>query len=273
MTPAKLAIFAVNYKIVHTFFRFFLPVALVLLMASCASPKKIEYFRDVEQLPATSSEKYEPVLQADDLLLIIVSSSEPEAAMPYNLNTYITSSAASSESVGGNNRFQTYLIDNDGNISFPVIGKLKMGGLKKSAAVALLETELAKYIKDPIILMRISNYKFSVMGEVARPGVYASDTERTTLPEALSRAGDLTIFGNRKEILVIRENNGVKTHNFVDITSSEFINSPFYYVDQNDVIYVKPNRTRVNASAVGPNIGIGISVISLALTLITLLTR
>ncbi len=267
-----MVIFATNYNIVRTTIRFFSFVTLILLLASCASPKKIEYFQDIERLPSSLSEKYEPVLQPDDLLLIIVSSSEPEAAMPYNLGSYV-SNLDDSETISGGNRYQTYLIDNDGNITFPVIGKLKIGGMTKSEAVGLLRSELLKYIKDPIIMLRIVNYKYSVMGEVARPGSFVSETERTTLPEAISRAGDLTIFGNRKEILVIRESNGVRTHNFVDLTSADFINSPFYYVDQNDVIYVKPNRTRVNASAVGPNIGIGISIVSLAVTLIAVLTR
>lgn len=254
-------------------FKRFLVLGLVaLFMCSCASKSKLIYFQGIKNGESrTSSQGYQPVLQKDDLLMIIVSAPNPEAAAPYNLVTY--SSLDNSDRANTAARHQTYLVDDAGYIQFPVLGNLKVGGLTKSEAVEKIKSELRKYITSPIVNLRIINFKFSVMGEVSRPGSFNVETERITLPEALSMAGDLTIYGDRKNVLIIREENGVRTHNFIDITSTDFLDSPFYYVDQNDMIYVQPNQTRVNSSVVGPNISVIISVISLLITVITLATK
>src|SRR5690606_36224061 len=118
--------------------------------------------------------------------------------------------------------------------------------------------ELLTYIKDPVINLRIVNYKISVSGQVVRPGTFNIQTERITLPEAITMAGDMTIYGNRSRVLIIRENEGKKTYNFVDMTKADFINSPFYYLTQNDLVYIEPNKTKINSSAVGPNISVAI---------------
>jgi len=218
--------------------------------------------------------KYEPKLKPDDLLMIIVSAPDPEAAVPFNLPSVgISGTNGGVDMVNPQLRYQTYLINNDGDIQFPVIGNLKLGGLTRSEALTKLNTELKKYINNPVVNMRILNYKVSVFGEVARPGTFEIATERITLPEALSRAGDMSIYGNRHNILVIREVDGKKTYNFVDITKADFINSPFYYLSQNDLVYVEPNKTKINSSVVGPNTSVIISSVSLLITLIALLAR
>ena len=135
----------------------------------------------------------------------------------------------------------------------------------------LTKSKISKYIEKPIINLRILNFKISVQGEVVLPGTYSINSERVTLIEALSMAKDLTIYGRRDNILVIREINGVKTYNRVDITKADFINSPFYYLSQNDVVYVEPNKNKINGSAVGPNTSVIISITSLLITLITLI--
>jgi polysaccharide export outer membrane protein len=135
----------------------------------------------------------------------------------------------------------------------------------------MLQEKISVYIKDPIINIRIMNFKFSVQGEVTLPGTYSVTSERITLIEALSMAKDLTVYGKRKNILIIREVGGVKTFNRVDITNADFLNSPFYYLSQNDVIYVEPNKNKINGAAIGPNTGVIISVSSLLITLITLI--
>jgi polysaccharide export outer membrane protein len=137
----------------------------------------------------------------------------------------------------------------------------------------LFKTKLKAYFTEPSVNLRILNYKITVQGEVARPGTFTSATERITLPEALSMAGDLTIFAKRDNILIIREIDGKKESHFVDITKADFINSPFYYLSQNDLIYVEPNKTRMNSSAVGPNISIILSSVSLLITIVALLIR
>lgn len=248
--------------------------AAVLILSSCASREKVVYFQNISDINKENIIKYEPRLQPDDLLMIIVSASNPEAAAPFNLPIVgVSGTNGSADNANAQLRYQTYLINNDGDIQFPVIGNLKIGGLTRSEALVKLNTELEKYINNPIVNMRILNYKVSVMGEVARPGTFDITTERITLPEAISRAGDMTIYGNRSNVLVIREVDGKKTYNFVDITKSDFINSPFYYLTQNDLVYVEPNKTRINSSAVGPNTSVIISSVSLLITLIALLAR
>jgi polysaccharide export outer membrane protein len=166
---------------------------------------------------------------------------------------------------------QLYLVDANGFIDFPVLGKIKVGGLTRSEALLLFQQKIAAYIKNPIVNLRIMNFKVSIQGEVTLPGTYPIASERVTLIEALSMAKDLTIYGKRDNILIIREINGVKSYNRVDITKADFINSPFYYLAQNDVVYVEPNKNKVNGSAIGTNTGVIISITSLVITLITLI--
>jgi polysaccharide export outer membrane protein len=247
---------------------------IVSVLSSCASRKKVAYFQNISSADSESFVKYEPRLQPDDLLMILISAPDPEAAIPFNLPAVgVLGSNTTADVANAQMRYQTYLINNEGNIQFPIIGDLKLGGLTRSEALKKLNAELKKYITDPIVNMRIMNYKISVMGEVSRPGTFDILTERITLPEAISRAGDMTIYGNRSNILVIREVDGKKTHNFVDITKADFINSPFYYLSQNDLVYVEPNKTRINSSVVGPNTSVIISSISLLITLVALVLR
>ncbi|MNE62735.1 Polysaccharide biosynthesis/export protein [compost metagenome] len=164
-----------------------------------------------------------------------------------------------------------YLVDANGMIDFPVLGSMKVGGLTRTEVLQMLKSKIAVYIKEPIINLRITNFKVSVQGEVGVPGTYNVTSERITLVEALSMARDLTIYGVRNNILVIREVDGVKSYNRVDITQSNFINSPFYYLAQNDVVYVEPNQNKINGAAVGPNTSVLISITSLLITLVTLI--
>jgi len=247
----------------------------VSLFCSCASRKKIVYFQNISNTSESSAVNYEPSLKADDLLLIIVSASDPESVKDFNLPLVgvMNSSGSNMNIVSSQQQYQTYLVDNSGNIQFPVLGTLKLGGLTRAEAINKLNAELKKYVNDAIVNMRILNFKVSLLGEVTRAGSYNINTERVSLPEALAMAGDMTIYGDRSRVLIIREANGKKTHNFVDMTKADFINSPFYYLTQNDIVYVEPNKTRINSSVVGPNITVAISGISLLITIIALATR
>jgi len=248
--------------------------AVSIFLFSCAPKERLVYFQGIDkQAKNETIVDFQPVIQPDDLLLIIVSAPDPEAALPYNLIMFTATDNSTDRANVGGLRFQSYLVDSQGNIDFPVLGTIKLGGLTKSDAIEKLKSELRKYINSPIINLRITNYKISILGEVVRPGSYNIVSERITLPEALSMAGDLTIYGNRKEILIIRDVEGIKIHNYIDITSPEFINSPYYYLDQNDLVYVNPNKTKINSSAVGPNVTVGISAISLLITIIALIAR
>lgn len=246
-------------------------LGLVLLsMVSCASRKDIVYLQNVDASGNESDAlNYEPKLQKDDLLSIIISADQPELTIPFNM-PQIQGNYQINENQDG---IKTYLIDAYGFIEFPVIGKIKLAGLSRSEAVNKLQSAIKEYIINPTVNLRILNYKVSVLGEVLKPGVIKVNSERITLLEAISQAGDLTIYGKRDNILVVRESNGKMTYNRVDITKADFINSPFYYLSQNDVVMVEPNNTRVHSSAVGPNVTTVISALSLLGTILIILTR
>lgn len=249
-------------------------LSLLFVFFSCASRKNIVYYQDIDSLSKEQNlSSYEIKIQPDDLLMILVSSDDPEAAVPFNLKTYSISNNNKADIARAQETVQTYLVDQNGNIEFPVLGNIKIGGLTRTEALQFMQSKITKYIKNPIINLRITNFKISLQGEVNLPGTYSVVSERITLIEALSMGKDLTIYGKRNNILVIRENNGQKTYNRVDITKSDFINSPFYYLAQNDVVYVEPNKTRVNSSAVGPNTSVIISAISILVSLSVLIFK
>ena len=253
-------------------------LVVIVVITSCASREKLQYYRGIENISQQQPTNYEPVLKQDDLLMIVVLAPTPELAADFNLTSFSligdgVSAAGRPDVINTQMRYQSYLIDNQGFIEFPVLGKIQLGGLTRTEALNLLKTKLKSYINDPIVNLRILNYKVTVQGEVVRPGTFTTATERITLPEALSLAGDLTIYGKRENILIIREIDGKKESHFVDMTKSDFINSPYYYLSQNDVVYVEPNKTKMNSAAVGPNISIILSSVSLLITIIALLIR
>jgi polysaccharide biosynthesis/export protein len=244
----------------------------ILLLSSCASKKNILYLQDAISLNNNNTEKtHETKFNIDDLLLIHVSSKDSEAAFPFNLEVLMTPQASGAGQ--GQRQQQLYLIDNNGFIEFPVLGRLKLLGLTRSEVISLFKERLSEYIVDPIIVIRIMNFKVSVLGEVRNPGVVSTGSERMTILDAISLAGDLSIFGKRKNVLIIRENNGKKISKRLDLTKSDIVYSDFFYLKQNDVVYVEPNRTKVNSSAVGSYITVGMSVMSFFLTMYVFLRR
>lgn len=253
------------------------PIGLLFLLClffSCASKKNIVYYQDIDSLGKNEIlPSYQVKIQPDDLLMIIVSADDAEAAKPFNLKTTSTLNNNKQDAVRGQEVLQLYLVDYNGNIEFPTLGKIKVGNLTRIEVIELLENKIRFYIKNPIISVRITNFKISVQGEVNLPGTYNIASERVTIIEALSMAKDLTIYGRRNNILIIRENNGVKSYNRVDVTKSDFVNSPFYYLNQNDVVYVEPNKTKVNSSIVGPNTSAIMSTVSILVSISALISK
>lgn len=248
-----------------------IPLFMVMFLFSCASRTDVVYYQDIDTVSSKEkSNSYEIKIQPDDLLMIIVSAEDPEIAIPFNMTTSFMPSAARPDIVGQQST-QLYLVGAEGFIEFPTLGKLKVSGLTRSEMLTMLQDKIGVYIKKPIINLRIMNFKISVQGEVNLPGTYSVASERITLIEALTMAKDLTIYGKRNNVLIIREIDGVKSYNRVDITKSDFITSPFYYLGQNDVVYVEPNKNKINGAAIGPNTGVIISISSLLITLITLI--
>jgi polysaccharide biosynthesis/export protein len=255
----------------------FLFCLMAVLLNSCAPSEKIVYFNKAGGGSATegAGTNFETRIKPDDNLIIIVSAQDAAAAEKFNLPVIgsIGAEPVNLESATSQNKFQTYLVNRNGEINFPTIGTVKLGGLTKEEALGLLYNKLSVYIKDAVINLRIANFKVSVLGEVLRPGSFTTPTERISVLDALSLAGDLTIYGNRQEVVLIRDQGGVKTFATLDLTQADIINSPYYYLQQNDQLYVKPNKTRVNSSAVGPNITVIISGISILIAVAAIVIK
>ncbi|WP_417358323.1 polysaccharide biosynthesis/export family protein [Flavobacterium sp.] len=246
-----------------------------LLFTSCVPRERLIYYQNLPSFE-DAKQNFETRIKADDLLMIVVSA-PGDAAKDFNLPatglTGTTTFSNSIDVVSSQQRIQSYTVNKNGEIQFPILGNLKISGLTKEEILELLNDKLSTYLKEFTVNLRIVNFKVTVAGEVSRPGLVSIQTERLTLPEAIASAGDMTIYGKRDNVLVIREIDGVKTYNYIDMTKADFINSPFYYLSQNDYVYVEPNKTRINSSGVGPNVSVLISATSILISLIAILTR
>jgi polysaccharide export outer membrane protein len=252
-----------------SFIKNFTLLLLITILCECTTRKNLTYFQG--NLNNTETNKsYNPVFKSDDLLSITVISLDEISAKPFNLpNNNINQQVGGY--IQGSPSPPGYLIDSNGDIDFPVIGKLKLGGLTRESAIDLLKTQLKPYLNNPTILIKILNYKVTVLGEVRNPGTFTIPNERITLPEAIGIAGDLQITGIRNNVLVIRDIDGKKTETRVDLTKKDLFNSPVYYLQQNDVIYIEANRAKRNSSVVNTsNVSLVISVISLFVTMVIL---
>jgi len=251
----------------------------VLLFPSCSVPKKTVYFQKKHEQAADTinNGKYVAVLQPSDLLSITVSGIDPEAVQPFNTHPTMQSSANNfimGSYVVGSPYLWGYTVEADSTVNFPVIGKIKLGGLDKDAATDSLKNKLLAYVSSPVVNIRILNYKITVLGDVRNPGTFMIANERITLPQALGLAGDLNITGVRHNIVVIRYINGKKTETRVDLTTDQVFDSPVYYLRQNDLVYVQPNRAKINSALFNAtNVGIAISVISLILTMANIIVN
>ncbi len=234
-----------------------------MLFIACSTQKSMTYFQNVnedsaEAINAQFQEAAEPRIVKGDQLLITVSALDQEAAAPFNLPALAYMSGTST-SVSTTPTLQYYIVDVEGNIIFPVLGTIHVEGMKKSEVIALLENKLSSLLKDPIVTVRFLNYAVTVMGEVNRPGRYGSSNERMTILDALGAAGDLTAYGLRENILVTRETNGQLSFARLNLNSDDIFTSPYYYLQQNDVIYVSPNKVRAISSQ---NLSLYFSMIS-----------
>lgn len=235
----------------------------ILLITSCVSKKDIVYFQYDEIDQSKVNNSYHTTIKPDDLLQITVSSLDAESVKPFNINSSI-----------GEEKQQSYLVDNNGEINFPVIGTLKIGGLFRNEAVHLLKEKLSPdYVINPNINIRIINYKISILGDVASPGRFTIPNERITILEALALAGDINISGLRNNILVLREENGKKIQYRVNLLSKKIHISPVYYLQQNDVVYVEPNYSKSQSANQNSNTGLFISLTSILIALLTVITR
>lgn len=236
---------------------------LIVLLASCGSVKDIAYLQGDDLLKKTAMmDTVVLKIQKDDLLDINVSCPNPELLRPF---LRYGSQYDNNGGMGGGNS-SGYLVEADGTINFPLLGEIKVTGLTRRELIGLIQNRLEKegYIKAPVVTVRFLNFRISILGEVSNPGTYSISSERITLFEALSMAGDLTIHGRRNRVAVIRETNGVRTILYHDLRSRDIFQSPDYYLKQNDMVYVEPNRVRAETSVQNQftNVGTWITLIS-----------
>lgn len=244
------------------------------LFFSCASRKDIVYLQDKDSVgnEVQKNVSFEaPKFKVDDRLTISISSLNAEAARPFNL--YLASFNMGTLSSVGQQLQQSYLVDKNGEISFPQLGKIKVTGKNRIELEFFLEEKLKGFLPDVKANVQLVNFRVSVLGEVRQPGEYRMNREKVSIFQALGMAGDLTIHGKRDDIKLMREVNGVVKYYSIDITNKDIISSPTYYLQQNDVIYVSPNKPKVNASASSPTATYIISATGLLITIISILTR
>lgn len=243
-------------------------LVLNFILSSCASRQDVVYFQNTGNFE-TLMDSNNPTtkFKIDDLVSIYVSSLDPQASEPFNLFRGASEGGISPEQVD-------YLVDQEGMIDFPVLGKLKIEGLSPDELRTMLRDRLSDYLKDPIINIRLRNFTVTILGEVNQPGTYPVVGEQITILEALGLAGDLTLRGVRDKVLVIRDFSGTKVYTRIDLTTKEMVKSPVYYLTQNDVIYVEPNRAGVRETAVGASTTVVVTLISLLVTsTVLVLTR
>lgn len=257
------------------FLSFLACIGLVVIAVSCASPEKVLYLQDVEQYKEqVIDEAYEVRIHKDDLLSIMVNSRNPELALPFNM-PLLTFQLGSNQVYTGQQRVLGYLVDSEGYIDFPILGKLRVDGLTRLQLTNLIKNRLIEedLIKDPVVTVQMLNFKISVMGEVARPGSFSITSDRVTLLEALSMAGDLTIYGKRDRVAVIREVNGKRTILYHDLRSADLFRSPCYYLQQNDIVYVEPNRAKIGQSEINQNnsVGVWLSAVSVLTSIVSII--
>ena len=217
----------------------------IFTLFSCGSRKEIAYFQNQEELN-TNFSQFVPKIQPNDQLVIVISGADPAAVAPFNQMATINTTA-NQQTLSPFH--PTYTVNDNGEVNMPIIGDVKLAGLTRSEAVILLKGKLSKYIVNPGVNVNFANFRVTVLGEVARPGSFIVPSERLTLLDALGLAGDLTIKGKRDNIIVIRESNNQKEQFVVDLTSQAVLNSPAYYLAQNDVIYVEPLPTKTRPTA------------------------
>lgn len=245
----------------------YIQIAAIMLMTllgvSCVTQKQLTYFREADSSTADSLNKHftpqsEAIIRNGDALTIFVSALDQEAVVPYNLPTVVYSTP-------GTNQLQTtpsmqyYIVDESGNIEFPVLGTIHVAGLKRPEVAQLIKSQLEKQVLNPLVQVSLVNAHVSVLGEVNKPGHVAMTAGRITLLDALAAAGDMTPFGKRDNVLITREVNGKIEMARVDLRSADLLASPYYYLQQNDVVYVSPNKVRAISSA---NAGLWLSMVS-----------
>lgn len=243
-------------------------VTVILMMVGCGSSKEVAYWQNIDSISlAASKGLYDAKIMPKDELTILVQTTDPLTSEPFNLRS--TGQTSSKDQITG------YLVDNDGMINFPIVGKIHVAGLTKTECEDLIKSKIQPYLartENPLISVRTSSYRITVIGEVNRPGVIPVATEKISLIEALAEAGDMTIYGKRDNVLLVREDKSGEKHKVrLNMNDANIINSPYYYLQQNDIVYVEPHKVKARNTFFGSNTSIFYSVIGITTSLVSLL--
>jgi len=251
---------------------------MVVLLGSCATPKNVAYFQGIESLTAEQkaamNQKYTPKICIDDALIINVTSSDRESVSPFTAPQYgyfQPGEAAIGISATTQN-LTTYLVDEDGYITYPILGRVYLAGLTVNETNRKLQELIWETAPKAIVSVQISNFKIGVLGEVKTPDVFTVKTPRVSILDAVAMGGDITILGDRQNVWLVRDNNGEKEHVRLDLTDPAIFASPYYYLQQNDMVYVMPNKAQKRASQVSTQDGVRISLLSVIVTSASIIT-
>lgn len=242
----------------------------IILITSCTTKKDIVYFQDIKNKQQSQVQYVVPKIQINDILNVNVSALNPEAVAPFNQQLDNLGNQ-----LDANMKLRGYLVSAEGNIVFPIVGKIKLAGTTPEEAEDIIKNILVSkgLLVDPVISVRLLNGKITILGDISKPGTYPYSEQNITLLQALGYASDLSISGIRKDILVIREENGTRTYGHIDMTKTDWFDSPYYYIKQNDVIYVYPNGPKIKSAGYLTNLSTVLSVVASSITLILLITR
>lgn len=256
-------------------FKFLRLIGFVILgfsiTTSCVSRKKIAYFQGLEQVQDLKQDRNIKI-EPGDLLNIIVSAPELQAAQPFN-NFRPMPGMAQGVGGGSNTEPLAYLVGEDGYIDFPTLGEMKVTGMTGKELEKNLKHQLTNYLQDPVVTVRVENFQISILGEVTRPGTFKIENDDISLPQALGLAGDITLSGKKEMVLVVREENRARSHAYLDLTKADVLDSPFYYLKQNDVVYVEPIGPKIQTTSWLGTTASYLSIASVALSLIFLFTK
>lgn len=243
-------------------------VTVILMMVGCGSSKQVAYWQNIDSISlAASKGLFDAKIMPKDELTILVQTTDPLTSEPFNLR--------STGQISSKNQITGYLVDNDGMINFPIVGKIHVAGLTKTECEDLIKSKIQPYLartENPLVSVRTSSYRITVIGEVNRPGVIPVATEKISLIEALAEAGDMTIYGKRDNVLLVREDKSGEKHKVrLNMNDANIINSPYYYLQQNDIVYVEPHKVKARNTFFGSNTSIFYSVIGITTSLASLL--
>ena len=246
-----------------------------LLLASCATNKRAAYIQQVQtDIPTAIEQDYQIRIKPLDRLTVTINSKDPELAAPFNAaSSYNSLNGLSSYSSSSNGNLQILTVDKEGKIQLPIIGEIDCDGLTRNELAKKIENTIREngMVHDPIVIIQFADVKFSVLGEVARPGQFSITKDRISLFDALAMAGDLTIYGQRENVALIREENGMRTVHYFDLKNPDILTSPYFYLQQDDGVYVTPNKYKAQAGEINQNRSFYISLVSVAVSVATLL--